>query len=186
MRRERQTLGPFVMVPKAIMARQAWPLMSPGARLLWIELRGHLRNDFLNNGKQFLSCRTAAKKIGADKSTIVNWYAELEHYGFLRKTAGGFLGCEGFGIAAKYRFTDLAYGTHPPTRDFEKWDGVLFDGRSQKQNPVRKKRTPRTEEADIAKPLSNGSLCTENADQRADLADFSANAIERLRCTAAC
>jgi hypothetical protein len=35
-------------------------------------------------------------------------------------------GSDGRGIAAKYRFTDLAHGTHPPTRDYEKWDGELF------------------------------------------------------------
>ena len=79
-----------------------------------IELRGWLRNDRLNNGKAHLSCRDGAEAIGACSQSIVRWFAELEHYGFLRKTAEGFLGGDGYGIAAKYRFTDLAYGTHPP------------------------------------------------------------------------
>jgi hypothetical protein len=97
--------------------------MSTGARLLNIELRGRLRNDLLNNGKVFLSCRTGAKAIGVTTQSIVRWFAENEHYGFLRKTSEGFLGSDGRGVAAYYRFTEFPYGTHPPTRDFEKWNG---------------------------------------------------------------
>jgi hypothetical protein len=51
MKRNRKSEGPFVAVPKAIMAAPAWRAMSHGGRLLWIELRGWLRNDRLNNGK---------------------------------------------------------------------------------------------------------------------------------------
>src|SRR5262245_28491182 len=98
------------------MAMPAWRAMSAGPRLLDIKLRGHLRNDLLNNGKVFLSCRDAAKDIGAATGSIVRWYAENEHYGFLRKTSEGFLGSEGRGIAAYYRFTEFAHGTHPATR----------------------------------------------------------------------
>jgi hypothetical protein len=122
MKRKRKSKGPYVAVPKAIMATPAWRAMSSGARLLWIDMRGWLRNDDLNNGQVHRSCRAAADSIGTkSKSSIVRWFAENEHYGFLRKTSDGFLGGDGHGIAAKYRFTDLAHGTHPPTRDFEKW-----------------------------------------------------------------
>src|SRR5262249_59155460 len=101
-----------------------------------------------NNGTIGRSCRDAAKSIGTKSSrSIVRWYGENEHFGFLRKTSEGFLGSDGRGIFAKYRFTDLAHGTHPPTRDFEKWDGELFAyarrrGR-KKQNPVSPRDTPR-------------------------------------------
>jgi hypothetical protein len=170
MKRKRGTDGPFVAIPVRIMDTRAWRPMSPGAKVLWIELRKWLRNDRLNNGKVYRSCREAAKAIGADKGTVARWYFELEHYGFLRQTAAGFLGGEGFGNAAKYRFTDLAHGTHPATRDYEKWDGVLFEytgGRSQKrrpkkQNPVRKTRTPRTQNPYIRKGDGTGSVCTQN------------------------
>jgi len=168
-RRKRQIRGPFVPIPLVIMDALAWRIMSFGARLLWIELRRKLRNDGLNNGKIFLSDRDAAKEIGADKGTVGRWYAELEHYGFLRKTAEGFLGGDGYGIAAKYRFTDLAYGTHPATRDYEKWDGELFvykrrrTGR-KKQNPVRKMRTHRPQNAYIRKDKNGAAVCTQNAD----------------------
>jgi hypothetical protein len=163
-RRNRKIKGPFVAVPKAIMATPAWRAMSAEGRLLWIELRGWLKNDGLNNGKAHLSCRAAAKAIGLSKTTIVSRYAENEHFGFLRKTAGGFLGSDGRGIAAKYRFTDLAHGTHPPTRDFEKWNGEPFiytphRGRRQK-NPVPPHGTPRTTAPYIRKPGPGGAVCT--------------------------
>src|SRR5262249_53541873 len=76
--------------------------------------------------KVFLSDRAAAQAIGVTPGSIVRWYAENEHYGFLRKTSEGFLGADGRGIAAHYRFTEFRCGTHPPTRDLEKWDGELF------------------------------------------------------------
>jgi len=125
-KRQRMSTGPYVAVPKTIWEAPAWREMSPEARLLWIDLRGRLRNDGLNNGNVHRSCRAAAKSIGFHKDTITRRFAELEHYGFLRKTSKGFLGVDGRGIAAKYRFTDLAYNTQAPTRDFEKWDGELF------------------------------------------------------------
>jgi DNA-binding transcriptional MocR family regulator len=146
MKRKRKIQGPFVAVPLAILDAPAWRAMDFIARALWTELRRKLRNDGLNNGKIYLSCRKAAEAIGANKSTIARRFAEIEHYGFLRKTMGGFLGSDGRGIAAKYRFTDLALGTHPPTRDYEKWSGELFaytprqTGR-KKQNPVPRRRT---------------------------------------------
>ena len=165
MKRRRKINGPFVALPKAIKATEAWRAMSPGARLLWLELRGMLRNYGSNNGKQFLACRDAAKAIGT-KSTrsIVRWYAENEHYGFLRKTAEGFLGGDGYGLAAKYRFTDLAYGTHPPNKEYEKWDGELFSysprrGGRKKQNPVSLGDTPRVPEGHIRKANGTNSVC---------------------------
>jgi len=133
MKRQRQKKGPYVAVPKAIMASDAWREMSPEARLLWIELRGWLRNDGLNNGKVYRSCRNAAEAIGINKSTVQRCYAELEHYGFLVKTADGFLGCDGHGIATYYRFTDLAHGSHAATRDYERWDGELYTCRMRKR-----------------------------------------------------
>jgi hypothetical protein len=165
MKRKRKINGPFVPLPLAILDAPAWRAMNPTARILWIELRRKLRNDGLNNGKIWLACRPAAKALGADKETIAYRYAELEHYGFLRKTTEGFLGVDGYGIAPHWRFTDLAHGTHPPTRDFEKWDGELFVySLRRRQNPVRKTRTPRTENPDIRKSRNGGALCTENPD----------------------
>ena len=94
----------------------------------------------------------------------MRWYAENEHYGFLRKTAEGFLGGDGYGLAAKYRFTDLAYGTHPPNKEYEKWDGELFSysprrGGRKKQNPVSLGDTPRVPEGHIRKANGTNSVC---------------------------
>ena len=155
--RKRKGNGPFVALPVAIMRSQAWIAMSPEGRLLWIELR----NDGLNNGKLFRSCRDAAKGLGLNKDTVARRYAENEHYGFLRKTSEGFLGSDGRGIAACYRFTDLAYGTHAGGRDYEKWDGSIFEfspsrsGR-KKQNPVPPRRTPRPTASDIRAKKNGG------------------------------
>jgi hypothetical protein len=163
-KRIRKSQGPYIMIFKRIMETPAWRVMSPEARLLWIELRGWLRNDFLNNGKVHLSCRMAAASVGLHKDTIARRYVELEHYGFLRKTAEGFLGSDGQGIAAKYRFTDLAYGTHPPTRDYEKWSGEMFvytprRSRQKKQNPVLRRRTPCPTAPDIRQGGYGSSVC---------------------------
>jgi hypothetical protein len=72
-------------------------------------------------------------------------------------------GSDGRGIAAQYRFTDLAHGTHPPTRDYEKWDGELFActlrRAGRKQNPVPPRGTPCTTAWDIRK-VGKGGLRT--------------------------
>jgi hypothetical protein len=147
------------------MAAPAWRAMSPGARLLNIELRGELRNDHLNNGKVFLSCRDAAEALGTHSTrSIVRWFAENEHYGFLRKTGEGFLGADGRGIAARYRFTEYPHGTHPPSRDFEKWTGELFAytprrHSRKKQNPVSLGDTVRAPRGHIREPSGQTSVC---------------------------
>ena len=163
-KRQRKIQGRFVPLPVAILDARAWRAMNSTARVLWIELRRKLRHGGLNNGKIWLACRPAAKAIGASKDTVAHRFVELEHYGFLRKTAEGFLGVDGRGIAAKYRFTDLAYGTHPPTRDFEKWDGELFvyaprRAARKKQKPILTTRTPRPKNQDIRKAGNGGSVC---------------------------
>jgi hypothetical protein len=155
-------LGPFVPVLKATMATSAWRAMSCGARMLYVELRGRLSNDYSNNGRVFLSDRDGAEALGVMPGTVVRYYAEIEHYGFLRKTSGGFLGSDGRGIAAYYRFTEFPHGTHPPTRDFEKWDGELFIYRPKKRNPVSKINTPRVENRHIRNGSNRASVCVEN------------------------
>jgi hypothetical protein len=169
MKRRRKINGPFVASPLAILDAPAWRAMAPIARLLWIALRRKLRNDGLNNGKIWLSCRDAAEEIGGNKDTIARRYAELEHYGFLRKTTEGFLGVERCGIAPHYRFTDLSYGTNPATRDYETWDGSIFENPPRragwkKQNPVLRRRTPRIARSDITKVPSGGSVCIARSD----------------------
>jgi hypothetical protein len=166
-RRERGNLipGPFVPLIKTTMATPAWRAMSYGARLVYAEMRGKMRNDAKNNGMFYLSYRDAADALGT-KSTrsIVRWIAELEHFGFAFKTRGGFLGGNGRGIAASYRLTEYRYGTNPPTRDFEKWDGkpFFYMGRRpsrKKQNPVSLGDTPRVPQGHIRNGFGSESVC---------------------------
>jgi len=165
-KRKRQSDGPFVIMPLKILDSPAWRVMDPVAWALWIALRRKLRSrDFSNNGKIYLACRPAAEMLGVDKGTIARRYAELEHYGFLRKTSEAHLGVYGNGVAPHYRFTDLPHGTHPATRDYERWDGEVFkqppkESGWKKQNPVRRGRTPRTSRTYIEEPPEDRSLCT--------------------------
>jgi len=126
-------LPPFIPVIRTTHSHPAWRATSFGARCLYIVLRGYLRIDNLNNGKVYRSYRDAAADLGTrSKTSVQRWFRELEHYGFIVMTAGGCLGVDGDGVAPHWRLTECptfdAKGTHiAPTRDFERWDGVLFD-----------------------------------------------------------
>jgi hypothetical protein len=157
--------GPFVPLIKATMETPAWRATSFGARSLYVELRGGMSNDARNNGKFWLSIRDAAKALGTRSTrSVVRWLAELEHYGFICKTGEGFLGADGHGIAARYRLTEYPHGTHPPTRDFEKWTGELFAytprrHSRKKQNPVSLGDTVCAPRGHIRQPSGQTSVC---------------------------
>ena len=171
--RKKGRLPPFIPMIKSTMATPAWRAMLPGARLLYIELCGCLSNDYRNNGRVFLSDRDAAKAIGATPGSVVRWYAEAEHYGFLRKTSEGFLGADGRGIAARYRVTEFPYGTRLATRDFERWNGERFvyaprRAKRKKQNPVSMVDTPCIADRHIRRASEGASVCI--ADRHIDTA----------------
>ena len=67
--------------------------MSFGARCLYHVLRGYLRFDNLNNGKDlYRPYRKAAEDLGTkSKTSVQRWYRELEHYGFIVMTEPGSL-----------------------------------------------------------------------------------------------
>jgi hypothetical protein len=124
----------------------AWKATSFGARALYIALVRQLSYSRLNNGKVFLSTRDAAEELGARQMSIGRWYRELEHYGFIVMTSAGHLGVEGKGRAANWRLTDWAWGNGcERTRDYLKWDGVLFQGPHHQNHPPSKTRPPKTE-----------------------------------------
>jgi len=52
------------------------------------------------------------------KDYITRWLRELEHYKFIIKVRGHFLGSEGEGKAAFYRLTDRWFAGKEPTYDF--------------------------------------------------------------------
>ena len=140
--------GPFVPLLIDTMKSKAWRKMSPYACKLYIDLKSRYSFDSRNNGRIYLSTRTAAEETGFNKSTIVRAFYELVHYGFIVMTEPGCLGLDGRGKAPHWRLTELGYMGDPPTRDFKRWDGVVFS-RPKKQNPVRPDRTDCTAEPDI-------------------------------------
>jgi len=119
------------------MKTDAYRATSVGARALLLELRANY--NFNAENAVFMSSRDGAKRLNAHKDTVRKWLHELEHYGFIVEVQGAHLGVNGVGKAAHYRLTDCGFaGKIPATRDFEKWDGTLYD--PKKQNPVRKNR----------------------------------------------
>jgi hypothetical protein len=83
-----------------------------------------------NNGRIYLSYRKARRMLGrAGDEEIANWYRELQHYGFIVQTQGPQLGVKGRGLSTHWRLTELGFMKDPPTRDFERWDGVKFKAR---------------------------------------------------------
>jgi helix-turn-helix protein len=139
-------------VPLIIATAQtpAWKALSMGARVLYLELKRHHFLHPNNNGRIYLSQRKAVEEMGAsNRDSVGRWFAELEHFGFIVKTAEAALGVDGKGKAPQWRLTELdtPYADQPrATRDFERWDGTPFNGnqawrgrgaRPQKQNPGR-------------------------------------------------
>src|SRR5262249_11836432 len=74
--------------------------------------------------------RNAIKELGrGSRPKIAEWYRELEHYGFIVLHRYGALGVDGKGKAPQWRLTELgvAATSELPTRDFLRWDGVVFE-----------------------------------------------------------
>jgi hypothetical protein len=109
--------------------------MSHGARSLYTAIKRRYNANNHNNGRLWLSTRDAAKEIGSSSEEIVNWFRELQHYGFIVMMQPGRLGVEGKGKAPHWRLTELGYMHDAPTRDFMRWDGTKYR-RVKKQNPV--------------------------------------------------
>jgi hypothetical protein len=122
--------GAFTPLRHEPMNSPAWKQMSFGARLLYIALLRRLSFTNYNNGQVYLSTRSAAKELGANKQSIVLWYRELQHYGFIELTEPGTLGAKG--RAAHWRITDMAWGQIDggpvrATKDYLNWNGELFN-----------------------------------------------------------
>jgi hypothetical protein len=143
--KDKGRLPAFVPVLKHTINSKAYIAMSAGARCALFELTSMYFPNSQN--AVFLSARDGEGRLGACKDTVLKWLREVEHYGFIAVVRGAHLGVEGVGKATLYRLTDRPFAGKPPTREFDSWDGVLFD--PEKQNPVRKSRTPRQKSSDI-------------------------------------
>jgi hypothetical protein len=168
--RKKGRLPPFVPLIRTTLASPAWKQLSWGSRNLYVVLRGYLRHDNLNNGKVFRSCRDAADDLGT-KSTrsVLRWFRELEHYGFIVMTTGGCLGVDGDGIAPHWRITECptfdAKGNQiAPTRDFERWDRELFTDPQKTKSRIPRGHTPcpKGSHTDNQKPSQKRSRCIPN------------------------
>jgi hypothetical protein len=160
--------GPFVPLLKETMAAPAWRTMSPFGRLLFIALKARYSINLKNNGRIYLSVRMAAKEAGLNKNTIARAFHENVHYGFIRLTEPGCLGLEGRGKAPHWRLTELGYMTDPPTRDFIRWDGTIFQD-SKKQKPVPSNRTHCPIQADLPLSRQTGHLAAPDCPVRQDI-----------------
>ena len=146
-RRDKGRLAPFVPLLKETIATPAWRAMSPSARCVYIALKQRYSSNFKNNGRIYLSVRKAAKEVGVNKDTAARCFREIQHYGFGVITSGACLGVDGKGKAPHWRLTEVGYMADPPTRDFLRWDGVIFQEAKNKTlseksgHPVRKTRT---------------------------------------------
>ena len=119
--------GQWTAIRWEVMQSAAWKHMSMGARMLYIALIKNLSFTADNNGKIFLATRKAADEIGASQRRVCVWFRELEHYGFIVQTDPG-----NAMRAARWRITDVGWGKLDgkgiePTKDYLKWDGVLFE-----------------------------------------------------------
>jgi hypothetical protein len=108
-----------------------------GARVLYVALKGQSSNA---GNLAYLSYRKAAKELGLRGiGRIGGWYCELEHYGFIALHRYGALGGDGKGKAPQWRLTEkgVAATGELPTREYLRWDGVLFE---PKRSPKQRER----------------------------------------------
>jgi hypothetical protein len=141
--------GQFVPVLATTLDSPAWKAMSHGAKVLFVNLKRKVPRE---SNRAYLSYRDACKALVSGRHKIREWFAELDHYGFIVLAVPGTLGVDGKGRAPHWRLTELGNTSRKspeglpeyPTRDFLQWDGATFDpkpfryGRKwdyEKQNP---------------------------------------------------
>jgi hypothetical protein len=107
-------------------------------------LKSRYSSNFKNNGKIYLSTRTAAEELGSfsHRDNVRRWFRELKYYGFIDMVSPGHLGVEGKGKAPHWRLTEIGYMTEPPTRDYLRWDGVVFHEQKSPKHYLSKKQNP--------------------------------------------
>jgi hypothetical protein len=138
--------GQFVPLLHEMMDCPAYIGMSPGARCLYHSLKRRVPRS---NNRAYLSYRMARRELKAGFNKVKEWFAELEHYGFIVLAAHGSLGVDGKGKAPLWRLTELGHvagvGGEFPSKEYLRWNGARFDPKpyrnsvkwnAQKQNPA--------------------------------------------------
>jgi hypothetical protein len=136
----------FTPIHSEVLDCAAWKNLTLGARLLYVALLRRLSSKQWNNGRVFLATRKAAEELGVSQRAVCVWFRELEHYGFIVATEPGTIGP--LGRATRWRLTYWTWGELDgkeitATKDYLKWDGVLFEARSKKQKIGEKRCSPR-------------------------------------------
>lgn len=125
-------LPPFVPLLISTLDAPAWKATSHGAKALYVALRRRVPRG---RNRSYVSYRDAERELKSGRHKIREWFAELEHYGFIKLAAAGCLGVDGKGKAPHWSLTELGTTNkasagglfEPPTHDFLRWDGVVFD-----------------------------------------------------------
>jgi hypothetical protein len=84
----------------------AYLAMSHGGRCLYHALKRRVPRG---NNRAYLSYRMARQELRASFNKVNEWFAELEHYGFIVLHAHGSLGVDGKGKAPHWRLTELGH-----------------------------------------------------------------------------
>jgi hypothetical protein len=134
--------GQFTPILHETMDCPAWKQLSHAAKWLYVLLK---RRHMNGRNTAFVSFRDASKELRCSHRKIATLFAEMEHYGFIVKVRHGTLGVEGKGRATVWRLTEL--GTtrkhsnndlfEPPTKEYLKWDGVLYEPKKTKARCLR-------------------------------------------------
>lgn len=82
-----RSLGRFVALPYNLLESDAWKDLSPGATLVYIELKRRYNGS--NNGDIPLSCREAGNVAHCGKGTVGKKFAELIDHGFIKPAIKG-------------------------------------------------------------------------------------------------
>ena len=154
--------GQFVPVLHETLDAPAWLALSHGARLLYVALKREVPRS---SNRAYLSYRKAGRALKAGFSKVSEWYAELEHYGFIVLHKHGSLGVDGKGKAPHWRLTELGHaakaGTEFPSKDYLRWTGELFDPTPYRIRHGRKKWHPgKIKKQNPATPVGNTPLPT--------------------------
>ena len=125
--------GRFTPMLWSTIESPAWRDLSHGAKCLYLVLKK--RSPGTN--KAYISTRIAARELKASRTKVREWFAELEHYGFIVLDKHGCLGVDGVGKAPHWRLTELGTTSQanpnglfePPPQDFLRWNGTPFDAK---------------------------------------------------------
>jgi hypothetical protein len=125
--------GRYITLQHSVMECPAWIALSHGARTLFLALKKRLPGG----NKSYISTREAARELKSSRQKIREWFAELEHYGFIAEDTPHCLGVDGVGKATRWKIADTGTTSKTsltgiwerPSEEYLKWDGTAFDPR---------------------------------------------------------